>query len=175
MNGWTGGRFQQAISGRGYPLCSGVGLWLAGVTMLNNNWYDGIQVRSSIPPHCGGPWLIELQYQKYAFEYIPGKENGAIAWFVGDDETFRMSGKAIGPNGNVGQRDVSREPMSIILNLGISTGWTWIDWDKLGPTLAAGTTMYIDYVRIYQKEGQQLITCDPRMSLDIPLLNYGLF
>jgi beta-glucanase (GH16 family) len=115
--------------------------------MLNNNWYDGIQVRSSL--NCEGPQLIERQYQKYAFEYIPGKENGAIAWFVGDAETFRMSGnysssafakqaasdqtgKAIGPNGNVGQRDISREPMSIILNLGISTAWTWIDWVKLG-------------------------------------------
>ncbi|KAI5814209.1 beta-glucan synthesis-associated [Pyronema omphalodes] len=42
----------------------------SGVTMLNNSWYDG------------------KNYQKYAFEYIPGKEDGAIAWFVGDEETF---------------------------------------------------------------------------------------
>ncbi|KAI5842865.1 beta-glucan synthesis-associated [Tricharina praecox] len=112
---------------------------ITGVTMLNNDWYD--------------------EYQKYAFEYIPGQEDGAIAWFVGDDETFRMSGKATGPNGNIGQRDISREPMSIILNLGMSSSWTWIDWATLG--LAEGTTMYIDYVRIYQKEGEESITCDP--------------
>ena len=45
--------------------------------MLNNEWYD------------------DNQYQKYAFEYIPGGEDGAIAWFVGDDETFRMSGESL--------------------------------------------------------------------------------
>lgn len=33
-----------------------------------------------------------MKFQKYAFEYIPGKAAGAIAWFVGDDETFRMTG-----------------------------------------------------------------------------------
>ncbi|KAA8904171.1 beta-glucan synthesis-associated [Sphaerosporella brunnea] len=128
LNGWKGGPYQQAIS---------------GVTMLNNNWYDG------------------KQYQKYAFEYIPGKEDGEIAWFVGDFETFRMKGGAIGPNGNIDQRDVSREPMSIILNLGLSNSWTWIDWTNLMPHLVEGTTMYIDYVRIYQKEGEESITCDP--------------
>ncbi|KAL7273224.1 beta-glucan synthesis-associated protein [Rhizina undulata] len=98
MNGWSGGPFQQAIS---------------GVTKLNNDWYSG------------------QKYQKYAFEYLPGKADGAIAWFVGDEETFRMTGNAVGPDGNVGQRDISREPMSIILNLGFSPAWTYIDWDSL--------------------------------------------
>ncbi|KAF8249852.1 beta-glucan synthesis-associated [Wilcoxina mikolae CBS 423.85] len=116
---------------------------------------------------CGGPYQQAISsegyfFQKFAFEYIPGQEDGAIAWFVGDEETFRMSGKAIGPNGNIGQRDVSREPMSIVLNLGISPSWTWIDWAELGrPRLSEGTIMYIDYVRIYQKEGEESITCDP--------------
>jgi hypothetical protein len=41
----------------------------------------------AVVSHCS------LQFQKYAFEYIPGQEDGAIAWFVGDEETFRMSGK----------------------------------------------------------------------------------
>lgn len=35
----------------------------------------------------------QTQFQKYAFEYIPGKAAGAIAWFVGEEETFRMTGK----------------------------------------------------------------------------------
>jgi len=128
MNQWSGGPYQQAVS---------------GVTMLNNSWYGG------------------NLFQKYAFEYIPGQEDGRVAWFVGDDETFRMNGGAVGPNGNIGQRDVSREPMSIVLNLGFSTSWTWIDWVALGPYLAQGTTMHIDYVRIYQPEGEETVTCDP--------------
>lgn len=111
--------------------------------MLNNTWYDG------------------FRFQKYAFEYIPGGADGQVAWFVGDEETFRMSGNAIGPNGNVGQRETSHEPMSVILNLGLSQGWTWINWEKLAPFLQDGTTMHIDYVRIYQEEDRELVTCDP--------------
>lgn len=91
-------------------------------------------------------------------------------------------GDAIGPNGNISQRDISREPMSIVLNLGFSTSWTYIDWSLLGwvihrsegpsraqdtdtsvrPKLEEGVTMYIDYVRIYQEEGKESVTCDPR-------------
>lgn len=118
---------------------------------MNNNWYDGIQ------------------FQKYAFEYTPGGADGMVAWFVGDEETFRMSGNAIGPNGNIGQRETSHEPMSIILNLGISRNWAWIDSridpelpEKFDPTLLGkGTVMHVDYVRIYQEEGKELVTCDP--------------
>ncbi|CAL3965426.1 unnamed protein product [Diplocarpon coronariae] len=108
-------------------------------SLLNNDWYAG------------------NAYQKYAIEYIPGASEGKIAWFVGDDPTFIMDGRAIGPNGNVKQRLVSEEPLSIILNLGISNSWVWIDHDNL----KFPTTMHIDYVRIYQKKGQESVTCDP--------------
>lgn len=124
MNGYCGGPYQQAVS---------------GTTLLNNNWYDG------------------LQYQKYAFEYIPGTSQGKIAWFVGEDPSFIMDGRAIGPNGNVAARQVSQEPMSMVLNLGISGSWSEI---LLGE-LKFPTVMHIDYVRIYQKAGQVSVTCDP--------------
>ncbi|PQE31292.1 beta-glucan synthesis-associated KRE6 protein [Rutstroemia sp. NJR-2017a WRK4] len=124
MNGYTGGPFQQAIS---------------GTTLLNNNWYDG------------------HNYQKYAFEYIPGTSDGKIAWFVGEDQTFMMDGRAIGPNGNVGARQASEEPMSMVLNLGFSSAWGEI----LMGDLRFPTTMYVDYVRIYQREGEEMLTCDP--------------
>jgi beta-glucanase (GH16 family) len=124
MNTYCGGPYQQAVS---------------GTTLLNNNWYDG------------------LQYQKYAFEYIPGTSSGKIAWFVGDDPTFIMDGRAIGPNGNVGARQVSQEPMAMVLNLGISGSWSQI----LLADLKFPTIMHIDYVRIYQKAGQTSVTCDP--------------
>jgi beta-glucanase (GH16 family) len=124
MNGYTGGPYQQAIS---------------GTTLLNNQWYNG------------------TQYQKYAFEYIPGTSSGKIAWFVGEDPSFIMDGRAIGPNGNVGAREVSQEPMSMVLNLGISGAWGEI----LMADLVFPTIMHIDYVRIYQKAGQENITCDP--------------
>ena len=109
-------------------------------TPLNNNWYDGIN------------------YQKYGFEYTPGVgSDGQITWFVGTDVSYGMNGQAIGPNGNIGARVVAEEPMSIILNLGISNAWTGI---KLA-TLKFPTMMRIDYVRWYQKAGQHSVTCDP--------------
>jgi len=112
---------------------------VSATTLLNNNWYDG------------------NQYQKYAFEYIPGTSTGKIAWFVGEDQSFMMDGRAIGPNGNVAARQVSEEPMSMVLNLGISGSWSEI----LIGDLKFPTVMHIDYVRIYQKPGQTSITCDP--------------
>lgn len=112
---------------------------VSGTTLLNNNWYDG------------------KQYQKYAFEYIPGTNKGKLAWFVGEDQTFMMDGRAIGRNGNIAARQVSEEPMSLILNLGISNSWSEIRW----PQLTFPTVMHVDYVRIYQKPGQEMITCDP--------------
>jgi len=124
MNGYTGGPYQQAIS---------------GTTLLNNNWYNG------------------TQYQKYAFEYIPGTSTGKIAWFVGGDPSFIMDGRAIGPNGNIAAREVSQEPMSMVLNLGMSGSWSEI----LMGDLVFPTIMHIDYVRIYQKAGEEIITCDP--------------
>ncbi|KAJ8071781.1 hypothetical protein OCU04_002095 [Sclerotinia nivalis] len=113
---------------------------ISGTTLLNNNWYDG------------------NAYQKYAFEYIPGTSStGKIAWFVGDQQTFMMDGRAIGQNGNVAARQVSEEPMSMVLNLGISGAWSEI----LIGELRFPTTMYVDYVRIYQREGEESVTCDP--------------
>ncbi|KAF3937421.1 hypothetical protein ABW19_dt0207707 [Dactylella cylindrospora] len=112
---------------------------ISGVTSLNPNWYDG------------------KAFQKFAFEYTPGSGDGGITWFIGDEPTFTMRGEATGPNGNVGAREVSQEPMSIILNVGVSNNWAYIDW----PSLKFPTTMYIDYVRIYQPEGSESVTCDP--------------
>lgn len=112
---------------------------VSGTTLLNNSWYDG------------------LKYQKYAFEYVPGTSKGKIAWFVGEDPSFIMDGRAIGANGNVAARQVSQEPMSMILNLGLSNSWS----EVLIGDLKFPTIMHIDYVRIYQKAGEESVTCDP--------------
>lgn len=109
-------------------------------SMLNNNWYDG------------------KEYQTYAYEYAPGDdENAYIAWSIGGEEMMKFDARAVGPNGNINQRIISEEPMSIIMNLGFSNNWVDIDW----PALVFPTVMRIDYVRWYQKDGQQMVTCDP--------------
>ncbi len=113
---------------------------ISATTNLNKNWFDG------------------QQYQRYSFEYVPGEGKDAyITWKVGDQTMFHMDGRAIGPNGNIQARQVSEEPMSLILNLGISNSWTWIDWEHM----QFPAVMRVDYVRWYQKKDEVIVTCDP--------------
>ncbi|KAL1983665.1 hypothetical protein VTN96DRAFT_10094 [Rasamsonia emersonii] len=112
----------------------------SGLTNLNNEWYDG------------------KAYQVYAFEYTPGAE-GDVTWFVGSDKTWTIDGRAIGPNGNVGQRLIPVEPMAIIVNFGISNSFSAINWTGLADLIPA--TMRVDYIRIYQDPDNVTVTCDP--------------
>lgn len=113
---------------------------LSGVTWLNNQWYDG------------------NGYQTYGFEYNPG-ENGQITWFVGDDYTWKMDHRSLRPNGNVGQRVVPEEPMSLIMNFGMSYSFAEVFLANLAQLMPA--TMRFDYVRIYQDPTDVSVTCDP--------------
>ncbi|QSL65604.1 hypothetical protein MERGE_002917 [Pneumocystis wakefieldiae] len=106
------------------------------ITYLNNEWYNG------------------YKFQTYGLEYKPGKK-GYIEWFIGDQVTWKMKSESVGPNGNIGQRLISEEPMAIIINLALSETFSKIEWGKLQfPAI-----MRIDWIRIYQEES--LITCDP--------------
>lgn len=136
-----------------------------------------------------------LKYQKYAFEYEPGREDGKIAWFVGEHETFRMTGIHCGNWGSSGTLTTRRKgsrsewkhwPTRCFQRTNVNNSELGnqrrVDVDRLGkapvciltsypgsvltqtrPALERGTVMQIDYVRIYQEEGKELITCDPRM------------
>lgn len=134
-NTWFGGPLQQAVS---------------IATTLNTAWYEYSDTPS---------------YQTYGIEYLNDDSTGYIRWFIGNDPTHTVFAPAIGPNGNVGQREISKEPMSIILNLGISNSWVYIDW----PSLVWPSHLRIDYVRIYQPRNALSITCDPP---DYPTYDY---
>jgi len=110
---------------------------LSAVSWLNNDWYDG------------------NAYQVMGFEYTPGE--GDISWFIGDDYTWKLDSRAIRPNGNVGQRMIPQEPMSIIMNLGMGPSFSQIYLPNIAEDLPA--TMRFDYIRIYQDE--ESVTCDP--------------
>ncbi|KAF2451054.1 glycoside hydrolase family 16 protein [Karstenula rhodostoma CBS 690.94] len=113
---------------------------ISATTNLNHDWYDG------------------KAYQRFSFEYVPGDQEGShITWKVGGQTMFTLDGRALGPNGNIQARQISREPMSLVLNLGISNSWTWINWAEL----VFPTTLRVDYVRWYQKKGEKMVTCDP--------------
>lgn len=113
---------------------------LSGVTNLNNTWYDG------------------KYYQTFSFEYSPGKK-GKASFFVGNQKTWSMDTRAFGPNGNIGQRIMPEEPMSVIANFGLSSGFAYLDVPGLEALMPA--TMRVDYVRIYQEDGRESVTCDP--------------
>lgn len=127
------------------------------------SWYNGYtggpyQQAISATTNLNKDWFDGKAYQRYSFEYQPGEgEDAFISWKVGDETMFMMDGRAIGPNGNIQARQVSEEPMSLILNLGISESWTWIDWEHM----VFPAVMRVDYVRLYQKEGEEMVTCDP--------------
>ncbi|KAK3675069.1 beta-glucan synthesis-associated protein [Recurvomyces mirabilis] len=113
---------------------------LSTVTNLNNDWYDG------------------KAYQTYGFEYEPG-DQGYILWNVGDVRTWKVDANAVGPNGNVGQRVIPEEPLAMVMNFGMSSGFAQLNLTGLGALMPA--TMRFDYVRIYQ-DGDGELTCDPK-------------
>lgn len=89
---------------------------------------------------------------------MPGEgEHAYINWKVGDTTMWTLDGRAIGPNGNIAARQISEEPMSMILNLGTSHAWAAYDDAALKDLYV----MRVDYVRWYQKKGQTMVTCDP--------------
>lgn len=136
MNTYAGGPFQQAVS---------------ATSTLNVTWY---QFGEYTP-----------KFQQYGFEYLNDDDDGYLTWYVGLDPTFTMHAYALAPNGNVGFRRLSKEPMSIVMNLGISNNWAYIDW----PSIQFPNMMHIDYVRIYQPLDEINMTCDPE---DYPTYEY---
>lgn len=112
---------------------------MSGLSNLNNNWYDG------------------KEYQTYAFEYTPGS-TGSVTWFVGNDKTWTLDGRAIGPNGNIGQRTIPMEPMAMVMNLGMATNFAQIN--KSITDYMPGI-MRFDYIRVYQDPAHTSVTCDP--------------
>ena len=121
---------------------------ISGLTNTNNKWYDG------------------NAYQSYSFQYEPGKE-GSIVWSVGDEPTWKLDARALGPNGNIGQRTIPTEPMAMIMNFGMSNGFSALNLTGLAPLLPA--TMRFDYVRIYQDPNKISMGCDPP---DYPTTSY---
>lgn len=139
MNSYKGGVYQEAVS---------------GVSFLGNEAYE----------------LTEQKFMKFGFEYDGDpktRDSNYVTWFVDDDKTWTMNAAAVGPDErvDVGQRLVSEEPMSIIMNFGMAEGFSAVEIDKLN----FPATMKIDYVRIYQPEDKINIGCNPQ---DYPTTEY---
>ncbi|THG94110.1 hypothetical protein EW026_g7294 [Hermanssonia centrifuga] len=99
------------------------------------------------------------------FEYWanPGNpEEGFITWQSNGQPSYTLGANAVGPDTGddgsmVGQRRIPEEPMSIVLNLAISSNWQAIDLS----TMIFPAEMLVDYVRVYQRSGSQNVGCSP--------------
>lgn len=63
-------------------------------------------------------------WTSYGFEYEPSEgKTGSIQWMINNTRTWKIYDTAFGPSAEaeIGQRKVSVEPMSINLNLAMST------------------------------------------------------
>jgi beta-glucanase (GH16 family) len=109
-------------------------------------------------------------YQTYGVEFYgnrKARDDGYIAWYMDEQPTWMLKASAIGGDDKLGfgKRIIPEEPMSIILNLGIAPSFQQPDFMHL-PFPAK---MYIDYVRVYQREDMINIGCSPS---DYPTHDY---
>jgi len=113
------------------------------------------------------------RFTTLGFEYWANPSNpdeGFVHWQVDEQPTHRVSALAMGPDqsplgSGVSRRLIPEEPMSIVLNLGMSANWQVIDLS----TLVFPAIMQVDYVRVYQREGQTNVGCNPP---DYPTADY---
>ncbi|KAE8271373.1 hypothetical protein A4X09_0g983 [Tilletia walkeri] len=100
-------------------------------------------------------------YAVYGYELEPGP-NGHLQWVAAGSPSWRMNAAAFDPDpiSGIGRRVFSEEPMSIIMNLAISSAWSQPNWENL--TFPA--IMSIDYIRLYAPataDPNIAISCDP--------------
>ena len=109
-------------------------------------------------------------FATYSAEYKGGPD-GYVAWTSNGKPAWEVYGAALGPDplSKVGQRQFPKEPMYILLNLGISKNFGDISWDKLIGGFPF--EMAVDWVRVYQDPDDEEAdtTCDPA---DMPTADY---
>ncbi|GAA5903037.1 hypothetical protein JCM6882_009675 [Rhodosporidiobolus microsporus] len=129
-------------------------------TIQQNQWHGSINQESlSLEVQTDNTSYSGRGYTSYGFEYDTGRD-GSIRWAINGTQTWTMHSSAIGPSeeAQIDQRVVSEEPMSIVLNLGISDSFQQPNWNRI----RFPGYFLIDYVRVYQKEGSTNIGCDPK-------------
>ncbi|KAG8861387.1 hypothetical protein FRB91_008253 [Serendipita sp. 411] len=101
-------------------------------------------------------------YSTYGFQYKPGfaEDGGHITWINDDRLAWKLdiAGWGSDPNTGISPRSVSKEPMYVIMNLGISLGFS-LEIDFTALTFPA--YMKVDWIRIYQYEDEINVSCDP--------------
>lgn len=136
LNTYIGGQYQQATS---------------VITTTNQDCYEtGTQ--------C---------YGVYGFEYKPGFDGAYISWISNGQLvwTLNQAGMAADTAVNISARPVPQEPMYLIMNLGQSRNFGYVDTKHIPYPV----TMKVDYIRVYQPKDAINVGCDPK---DFPTAAY---
>ncbi|KAI8986834.1 beta-glucan synthesis-associated [Trametes punicea] len=151
--------------------------WIYDPSITRPNTYKGSAIQQAVSALTTLPDDMfqgsGAVFTTLGFEYWANPQNrdeGFITWQVDGKPSVRLGASSMGPDtgpdgSQVSQRLIPEEPMSIILNLGISNNWQTIDLS----TMIFPAIMQIDYVRVYQRKGSTNIGCDPP---DYPTANY---
>ncbi|KAI0916764.1 hypothetical protein AcV5_007406 [Taiwanofungus camphoratus] len=130
LNTYRGATYQQAVS---------------ALTSIDSGYYNG------------------SSYASYGFEWYSNPNDrsaGYIEWYTAGQPAWKITSGSLGPDSvtQVSQRLIPEEPMSIVINFGMSPSFQEQDWEHL----QFPAKMYVDYVRIYQREDvKDGVTCDP--------------
>ncbi|KAF8987327.1 beta-glucan synthesis-associated [Cyathus striatus] len=152
--------------------------WIYNTSSTRPNTYKGSAVQQAVSALAKLPSDM-FQGSGANFKTLVGFEYwsdpsdrgaGYITWQVDGSATHRLGAAAVGPDqgadgSGVDQRLISEEPMSVVLNLGISQNWQTIDLT----TMIFPAELKFDYVRVYQRKGQSNVGCNPK---DYPTMDY---
>ncbi|WFD41641.1 hypothetical protein MPSI1_000272 [Malassezia psittaci] len=135
-NTWSGGVTQEAMS---------------STTRIDDNSFEN----ATTPNYNIVGMEYEPDWNNTGSGYITFYANGVPSWTINEGALTANTAAEIG------KRVVSKEPMSIIMNLGIASGFQYVT-DFNGGTQGVNfpATMKFDYIRVYQKQG----TPDSRRS-----------
>ncbi|THH34156.1 hypothetical protein EUX98_g179 [Antrodiella citrinella] len=136
QNPWGGGAFQEATS---------------VVTETNQEAYE----------------LTGNVFSVYGIQYQPGFDDAYISWIADGQLAWTLQSGAVGANPitEIGPRAIPQEPMYLIVNLGMSRNFGYVDLEHL----IFPATMKVDYIRVYQDPDLINIGCDPE---DFPTAAY---
>ncbi|PVF97040.1 concanavalin A-like lectin/glucanase [Serendipita vermifera] len=128
-----------------------------------NSYQGGVlqqtgSVISTIPNDCYTG--TQANFCAYGFEYKPGyEEDKAFVTWVNAGKrawTFRPGGISANPETEISDRPIPKEPMYILINFGISHGFS-----PISDNLRYPAEMHVDYIRVYQHKDAINYGCDP--------------
>ncbi|KAF8895468.1 glycoside hydrolase family 16 protein [Infundibulicybe gibba] len=133
------------------------------VTLFNTYKGGPFQQAISAVSYIDSQFYNDQAYAPYAYEWWSDpnhRDDGYITWFSNNQKTWTATAASSGPDpiAAISQRLIPEEPMYIIMNLGLSPDFQQQDFKHI----VFPSKMYIDYVRVYQREGTKNgITCNP--------------